>query len=306
MNLPPRLPDFFIVGAARAGTSCLWRWLQQHPDVFMPDEKEPSHFCHELTPWAPLYKDRDAYAALFAGRPEKAIGEASIAYLACPESPGLIRQACPDARIITILRSPAERLFSGYGFLCRYGLEWLYPFEKAVAAEPTRQRLGEQTGNCYGFWPRAFLYQGGGRYAEAVQRYIDTFPKEQLLWLLYDDLCADPAATLEQICQFLDVQPPDTPRMSRTNESAFPLSTRLQFALARLDKSYYLLHGKRKPDLWDRGCKKLMGINRRLGRLRTVTLAPETRAMLQEECHDDIIATGKLIGKDLSAWLIPR
>ncbi|MCX7934830.1 MAG: sulfotransferase domain-containing protein, partial [Planctomycetota bacterium] len=129
-----RLPDFFIAGAARSGTTALWRCLCQHPSIYMPatlGEKEPCHFCHHG-----FIRDRDAYLRLFCrARPEQLVGEASTYYLNCPETPGLIRAEIPQAKFIFILRQPADRAYSLYNWMLAEGYEREYPFEKALAAE---------------------------------------------------------------------------------------------------------------------------------------------------------------------------
>ena len=102
-----REPNFFLVGASRAGTTSLWQYLIEHPDIFMPTramaEKEPSHFC-EITPkWAMAYRDRDRYLRLFADAGDcQAVGEGSTPYLVAPEVPERIR-ACSSTRVQALL-----------------------------------------------------------------------------------------------------------------------------------------------------------------------------------------------------------
>src|SRR5947207_14583321 len=109
-----REPNFFIVGAARSGTTSLWHSLRQHPDVFMPlKQKEPHFFCDASPPWA--VKDLDAYLALFTDAEErKAMGEATTGYLGSPEAAARIAARYPGARIIIMLRDPADRAHSLY------------------------------------------------------------------------------------------------------------------------------------------------------------------------------------------------
>ena len=96
------LPDFFIVGAARSATASLWQYLTQHPDVFMPLNKEPSYFCELSNPGLAEFAHFDAYLQLFAEAGDaKAVGEASVSYLWAPESAPLIRGVFPDAKITT-------------------------------------------------------------------------------------------------------------------------------------------------------------------------------------------------------------
>src|SRR5688572_31475148 len=102
---PIREPNFFLVGASRAGTTSLWKYLVEHPDIYMPRrtiaEKEPSFFCAVTPKWAVRYRERAPYLGLFADAgSRKAIGEASTPYLVAPEVPERIRSTYPDAKII--------------------------------------------------------------------------------------------------------------------------------------------------------------------------------------------------------------
>ena len=131
-----RPPDFFIAGAAKAGTSSLFHYLSQHPQLFLSTtDKEPGYYCDT---WG--VTDPDYYFGLFAGAaPDQLLGEASTPYLSCPASPGLIQQANPAAKIIILLRNPAQRAFSLYLQMVKMGHEHLSPFEKALAREPARR-----------------------------------------------------------------------------------------------------------------------------------------------------------------------
>ena len=135
-------PNFFLVGAARAGTTSLWQYLRAHPDIYMPaalQGKEPSFFCDLTPPWARKHRTLDSYLSLFqgAGR-RRRIGDASTNYLVSPESPRRIAEQFPDAKILVVLRNPADRAYSLFRLLCYWGLETVTPFEKALAREEQR------------------------------------------------------------------------------------------------------------------------------------------------------------------------
>ncbi len=186
-----REPNFFVVGAPRAGTTSLWQYLRQHPDVLMPstsDTKEPSHFADPLPTWAERFRERDAYLSLFAhGGSKKAVGEASPTYLGSEGCAKRIHDAYPHARIIISLRQPARRAFSFYQYMCQWGLEWLPSFERALEAEDDRMRdpvfQREQK-----FWFGAFLYFRGSLYADQVKQWVEVFPREQIHVLSFADL----------------------------------------------------------------------------------------------------------------------
>ncbi len=298
---PVREPNFFLVGASRAGTTSLWQYLVQHPQIFMPwrsgAEKEPSHFC-DLTPsWARRYRDRDRYLALFAEATDAhvAIGEASTPYLVAPEAPARIRGAYPDARIVMVLRNPAERAHSLYRFLCVIGAEWAHTFEKALALEPRRMSDAQFTRDNRA-WYALFQYFHSGLYSAQVARYLDVFPREQVEIILYDELKADSLGTARRLYRFLGVDAAFEPRVRRYNASEFPFSVWLQYCLA---------HGM------DRGAPERMGpirsrlfrANGRYGAWRTEAFKPETRRRLLEAYRDDIMKTAALIARPLDPWL---
>jgi hypothetical protein len=298
---PAREPNFFIVGASRAGTTSLWHYLVEHPQVYMPwrsgAEKEPSHFCDQTPRWAGLYRDRAAYLDLFREVTDAhlAVGEASTPYLVAPEAPGRIRQAYPDAKIIMVLRNPAERAHSLYRFLCVIGAEWATTFEQALALEPSRM-ADERFARENRLWYGVYQYFHSGLYAAQVQRYLDTFPREQIEIILYDDLHADTLGTTQRVYRFLGVDPAFSPPRTRLNASQFPLSVRLQYWLARdMDRS---AAGRMGPVT-----SRLFRANGQGGAWRREALKPETRRRLLDAYRDDIGRTASLISRRLEPWL---
>jgi hypothetical protein len=298
---PVREPNFFLVGASRAGTTSLWHYLQEHPQIYMPwrsgAQKEPSHFCDVTPSWAGRYRDREPYLALFAeaGDQHVAIGEASTPYLVAPEAPRRIREAYPDARIVIVLRNPAERAHSLYRFLCLIGAEWSTTFEKALEMEPERmadRRFFEQNRVWYGL----FHYFHSGLYSTQVERYLETFPREQVEIILFDDLQADSIGTAQRVYRFLGVEPTFTPRALLYNASQFPLSVRLQYWLAsNMDR------GAARPM---RGLRsRLFKANARLGAWRDAACRPETHRRLLDAYRDDIARTAALVSRRLDPWL---
>lgn len=169
-SVPFLKPNFFIVGAAKAGTTSLWQYLRQHPDIFMPADigwKEPSYYCDTYG-----VKDYDFYLALFkeAGS-RKRIGKASTPYLSSLESAGRIHEACADAKIIIMLRNPVDRAFSLYKWMHRYGYENLTPFEAALDAEVQSRKdnetfIKEHSRKGGSTYYRDFLYFHSGLYYE--------------------------------------------------------------------------------------------------------------------------------------------
>ena len=130
-------PSFFLLGAGRCGTTSLYHMLRQHPEIFMPEVKEPSFFCSYFQ----VVKDPISYFGLFVpSSEEKAIGEASHVYFSNPESASVLHLLFPNARFIVILRNPTNRAYSLYKWTRRFGYENLSTFEQAVIAEKKRFR----------------------------------------------------------------------------------------------------------------------------------------------------------------------
>ena len=205
-----RVPDFFIVGHQKCGTTALYRMLQHHPQIYMPAEKEPRFFITELRP-----KRRDGrkpkrpatledYLALFADAgPDQRAGEASPQYLRYEEVPPAIAEVAPEAKIIVLLREPADFLRSFHGQMLHNRIETVKDFQKAMELEPARRR-GER-------FPRGcnrkswLLYSDHIRYAEQLKWFNASFPRENLLVLIYEEYRRDNEGVVREVMRFLDV-----------------------------------------------------------------------------------------------------
>jgi hypothetical protein len=221
-----RVPDFFIVGHAKCGTTALYEMLRRHPQIHMP-AKEPRFFAMKDIRLEPGGSDRqnvhekgdtqdsqevsgrrprtlDGYRALFAdARADQLIGEATPAYLRSSLAPERIASVQPDARIIAILREPTSFLRSFHLQSVRGYNETQSDFQKAIAlVEPRREgrslpRLSRT--------PWDLLYTDHVRYVEQLRRYERAFSREQMLVLIYDDFRADNDGTIREVLRFLDV-----------------------------------------------------------------------------------------------------
>jgi hypothetical protein len=202
-------PDFFIVGHPKSGTTALYEALRRHPQIFMPELKEPGYFAAEIPRRGhriELPATAEEYLRLFApARPGQRVGEASAMYLWSPTAPKRIAAAEPAARIIAILREPAAFLRS----LHLQNLQSQYETEPdllaALALEPARREGREIPPECQR--PQALLYSEYVRYAEQLQRYRAAFAAEQMLTLIYDDFRADNEGSVRAVLRMLDVDP---------------------------------------------------------------------------------------------------
>ena len=294
-----RHPNFFIVGAAKSGTTSLWMYLKEHPDIYMPptlETKEPAFFCNIYG-----YRDFDAYLRLFAdAKEEKAVGEASTSYLTSPESAAWIREVYPEAKIIIILRNPVERAYSLYNWMIREGYEWIAPFEKTLIVE--KDRLADQHFKYHNLeYYYNYLYVHSGLYAAQVERYLKAFPKEQLHIILFDELETNPVAITQRIYDFLGVDSSFIPLVKIHNKTQIPFSVPAQYFIKqRLPK--YL--SKIRIPASARIHRAAFDTNLFLGKFNYTKLSATTQYYLQEQYKDDIQKTASLIGCDLRAWLM--
>jgi Sulfotransferase family len=237
-----RIPDFFIVGHAKSGTTALYEMLKQHPQIFMPDYKggagkEPWFFSND-NPHPQTSGERsiaftgrgartmDEYLSLFAGaKPEQRMGEASTSYLWSRTAAGRIADVQPAARIIAIMREPASFLRSVHLQLLQNHHESERNFRKAVALDDAR-REGRHIPR-YSYWPQALIYSDRVRYVEQLRRYHAVFPAEQVLVLIYDDFQADNEATVRRVLRFLDVDDSAPVQVMQVNPTIGVRSTRL-------------------------------------------------------------------------------
>jgi hypothetical protein len=207
-----RLPDFFIVGHPKCGTTALYEMLRRQPLIAMPQPKELRFFGGDMYPPATargaagLPGTLAEYLALFAGaRPEQRAGEASPLYLCSEVAAGEIARLQPAARIVAILREPAGFLRSLHLQLLQSGLENRRDLRRALAAEPARLR-GRRIPRAARGRPRVLRYSEHVRYLEQLRRFHAVFAPEQVLVLIYDDFRADNAGTVRRVLRFLDVE----------------------------------------------------------------------------------------------------
>ncbi len=207
-----RVPDFFIIGHEKCGTSALDLMLKEHPQIFMPAAKEQRFFAPELRGRRdnPNEVDHDRprtfelYCEVFApALPEQLVGEASPQYLRSRTAAGRIAEVRPDARMIAILREPASFLRSFHLQWVRNSVETERDFRKAIALEDDR-RQGRNLPRGAKV-PETLFYSDHVRYVQQLERYRAVFPAEQLLVLIYDDYRRDNEGTVRSVLRFLGV-----------------------------------------------------------------------------------------------------
>jgi GNAT superfamily N-acetyltransferase len=295
-------PSFVIAGAPRAGTTWLYRNLERHPDVFLTRNKEPRHFAvsesERLAFHGPgddgwlshLVQDRNAYEALYSGAAAGQLrGEASSDYLyRSRTSARRLREEVPTARLVFILRDPAQRAYSNWLQHVQHDREPL-SFAEAIDAEDERIEQG---------WAWWWHYCRRGYYAEQLEPFLDAFPSDQILLLLHDDLRHDPRGLLERVCAFLEIESiVDERAERRQNQSLVPRS-RAHGVARRLLRPATSVAAKAVPE----------GAERRLRHwFQRRTLGPAMsdadNRRLRRAYSRDSRRLAEMTGLDLSGWL---
>ena len=295
------MPNFLVIGAAKSGTTSLYNYLAQHPDVYMSPVKEPKFFALEGE--NPVFRgpgdgEADAvttlggYQALFEGaNGESAIGEASPLYLYRERAVGRIKHYVPEGRFIAVLRDPVDRAYSSFLHKVRDGRETTTDFAEALALEDRRIREG---------WAYGWHYKRRGFYHEQLSRFYEAFGPQRMRVYLYEDLKGDPRGLLRDAYGFLGVDDAFVPDLSlKHNVSGVP-KNRLVHSLLRGRNP---VKTALKPLLPEPLRKKLLVDLQRRNLEKAPPIPPQTRRGLVEEYREDVLKLQALIGRDLSGWL---
>lgn len=202
-------PDFIIIGAQKSGTTSLYHYLAQHPQIKPSYEKEVHFFDGGLSPDVDNYEKGPAwYRAHFPLRtktsePHKTF-EATPSYIYNPLVPRRIADLIPTVKLIALLRNPTERAISHYFFEVRREHESL-PIMEALKAEEERLRPVIERNDYKNNIFRQHAYKSRGLYHEQLKRYLQHFPVENLLVINSERLATEPDITLRQIFEFVGV-----------------------------------------------------------------------------------------------------
>jgi Sulfotransferase family len=309
---PGRLPDFFIAGHAKSGTTALYEMLRRHPQIYMPEEKEPWFFAEDMRPrFTPRMagvapESLAEYATLFAAAgPEQKAGEASSSYLWSRTAARAIAQVIPQARIIAILREPSSFLRSLHLQLLQTHVEDRKSLREAVGLEAER-REGRQIPT-RSHRPQLLQYADHVRYVEQLRRYHEVFGHERVLVLIYEEFRRDNEGTVKEVLRFLGVD-------EQIEIGAIEANPTVQMRSQRLDEVVHALStGKGSP--LARGARaavkavtptRLRRDALRFTQRRVVHARPEPAdeqflAELKERFRGEVEALGEYLGRDMLA-----
>jgi hypothetical protein len=293
------LPNFVIAGTARSGTTSLYYYLKQHPEICFPDKKEPKYFS-SLGQSFPhngpgdrnvdrlMVRDFKAYERLFEGcGSSPRIGEASSDYLYFHRhSAAAMKKALGDVPIILCLRDPVERAWSAYNNLVRDQRETL-PFPEALAAET--QRLQDN-------WDWMWAYRDGGLYAEQVATFQATFSRVKVV--LFEDLKEDADAVVRELFAFLGVdEATDVDTGTRYSHSG-KAKNRLIAFLSNRDNPLAFAMRRTALALLPRSLLEKLASRS----LEKEEMDAATRAELRAFFADDIARLESMLGRSLESW----
>lgn len=285
------IPNFLIIGAQKAGTTSLYYYLNQHPQIYMSYVKEPRFFAPEFytapnkvrPPKRKSPLTWEEYCYLFKDvSNEIAIGEASTDYLHLSKAPERIKKTIPEVKLIVILRNPVERAFSAYCYQVRDGYENL-SFAEAIKEEEKGTRD----------------YKKLGFYYSQLKRYYDIFDRSQIKIYLNEDLNSNPDLVLQDIFRFLGVNCEFQPEYTKKNISGVPKNRFLHNIFLKEN----IIKETLKP-LFSKELRQLIHSTVRKHNLRNKPAFPvEKRHKLIETYREDILKLQDLIQQDLSHWL---
>jgi Sulfotransferase family len=287
------LPTFIVIGVAKGGTTSIYRYLDQHPDVFMCPDKGPNFFGYEdARNWQwheegepPLLRHfkvstLEEYEALFAGvTDEHAVGEVSPQYFRCPTAARRIHEVIPDVKLVASLRNPADRAFSGFLM---------------------RTRRGETVDDAHVELTAESSHVKEGFYFTRMKRFYDAFDREQIKIYLFDEFRKDPAEVVRDLLGFLGV------------DAGFVPDTTVKHNPANVPRSALLNRVLYQPRVI-RAVKAVLPtrLEKTAKRLRQRNLSPapsfpaDLRANLLDLYRDDILRLEELVDRDLSGWFEP-
>ncbi|MEM9219270.1 MAG: sulfotransferase [Cyanobacteria bacterium P01_F01_bin.150] len=294
------MPNFLIIGAAKGGTTSLYHYLSQHPQIYMSTVKEPRFFALEgeelnfNNPDQGINRDSITqlreYQNLFKDvKDEIAIGEASPLYLYSTKAADRIRHYIPDVKLIAILRDPSERAYSCYTHLVRENYEPL-SFEEGLCEE--FKRIQDN-------WAHLWHYRQGGYYYSQLKPYFEKFSRDNIRIYRFEDLNNDSMSVVQDIYQFLGVDDAFIPDLTRMNVSGKPKIKALQTLLGTGNTTRSLIKRILPTEFRKDIARRLRSWNLK----QKGEMPADIREKLIHDYREDILQLQELINTDLSAWL---
>jgi hypothetical protein len=302
-----RTPNLFIVGAPKSGTTSLYEYLKGHPQVFMSPVKEPNYFAPDLAdPRDNMLRhgqDEQRYLDLFADvRDELYAGEGSVRYLYSRAAPALIRSVQAEPRIVVMLRDPVEMAYSLYRHMTASGHEDAPTFESALTAEAGRR---DGRGIPPGMNPHLATYRDRARYGEQLPRWFETFGRELIHVIIFEEFAARPDLEFSRLLDFLGIDASYQPAEFRAYNAAHAARNLSMRRLLNTSPAQWLVWKAAPRLIGDTRTRRLVQTFRRSRLHRSPAtqskVAPDLRAQLEVEFAPDVASLSALLGRDLSS-----
>jgi hypothetical protein len=293
-------PEFYLVGAPKAGTTSLYSYLAGYPEVFLPEQKEVWHFGADLDVRNRRRRSPGDFLALYRDAPPGALrGAAYVWYLYSATAASEIATARPDARIVVALREPVAALHALHSEFVYDGNEDLEAFDAALAAEPDRCAGRRVPAEAH--FPAGLCYRRTVRYAEQLERYLDRFGPDRVHVILFDDLVADPLRAAEGVVRFLGLRPrPEVP-FPHANPNKRSRSALLRRFLASPPPALRAAVRAAVPAGLRRGAyRRAVALN--ASNPGRAALDPALRDALRAELEPEVAKLERLLGRSLAAW----
>ncbi|MGF1493514.1 MAG: sulfotransferase [Microcoleaceae cyanobacterium] len=299
------LPNFLIIGAPKAGTTSLYRYLDQHPQVYMSPVKEPHFFTFEnemVAAQGPGDQKRlkgavtrfEDYCNLFQGAAgEIAIGEASTTYLSSPKAAERIQFYLPQVKLIVILRHPIEAAYASFLHLIRDGDETVTDFAEALDHEKVRIQSN---------WDGLWHYKTRGFYYQQLKRYFDRFDPQQIRIYRYEALQNNSRELVQDLFSFIGVDPTFCPDLEQKyNVSGIPRSAWINQLTSQSNPMKSMANAiipqRVRPILinWIKAWN--------FNNYQKPEISAEVRHQLMKDYQQDILKLQDLVNQDFSDWL---
>ena len=296
-------PNFFLVGAPKCGTTALYRYLQSHPRIFLPEVKEPHYFATDF-PGMQRMRDESDYMRLFrpAGEQHAAIGEGSVMYLCSVEAVANLRRFNPNSKLIVMLREPAKMLHSLHSQYLYSQNEDEASFERAWRMQEERAAGRSIPKTCVD--PVKLQYARIARFAEQVERVYQQFPAEQVKVILQEDFNKSPKEQYEATLAFLGLESDgrtDFPRFNANKKHRFPWLTRTM-----MHPPFPLNYVKKTI----KGAFHIYGASTTRRFYETLTVPTQREAMpeglrqeIREYFREDVKRLESILKRDLNHWM---
>ncbi|WP_299489561.1 sulfotransferase [Acaryochloris sp. IP29b_bin.137] len=307
-----RKPDFLLVGAPKCGTTAMFSYLVQHPDIFAPDDsntlesaiggKQEIHYFDKDLAFSQRPTLEEYLGYFSAAKPHQVVGDSSVFYLYSKKAAAEIKALCPNAKIIVMLRNPIDMMHSWHSQLVFWGDENIRDFKEAINAETERKKMMKRPDKA-DHPIECFFYKEIAQFSKQLRVYFEIFDKEQIKVVIFDDFKSNTLQVYQELLHFLGCQDSGfKPKFEIVN----PNKTIRNYKLQQIIKN---------PPVRLRSLSKTLFPQQMRSRIRFMLqtfnspkrarkpLDPSLRSILSEEFADEIQDLSGLLGRDLRFWL---